>query len=483
MKLSKEALSLLSNSAWSLFGTFISKGLMFFAWVIVANILGKTINGEIGVLRSTINLFIAFVGTGFGITLTKYLSKYKDEETERTSKILSLTLTASFFFGIIISLTYYILSPWIANKVLAAPHLLYVIRINTFLLFFSIMNGVFLGCLQGFEKFKTTTWINSVFGVCLFIFLFFGASNNQITGVFWGFIFATIISLVLSIYYTSKTIVEYKIKLTTDFLSEIRILKHFTVPAILSGLMVVPFKWILETLLVRQENGYSEMGLFSALFLFHTLLLMIVNTVNAPMIITMSNSKKNIKLEKLNILLPWAFGVLVALPVLFFPEILGIFFGSDYLKDENYRTTVIFIILITVLVLFKNGMARIMIVNNLMWFSFVSNLVWGIVLVSAFYFNPVKDSVTLALSYAIAYVINILISVPFYVYKKIIPMSIIYSKLSIFVWFFFLFLVYVIFNGLDLDNLSKVILLTLFFIIFCLCFYKMFLNEEKNFRD
>ena len=222
MNFSKDIRILLSHSLWSFFGTFISRGLMFVTWVLVANILGKTINGEVGVLRSTINLFISFVGTGFGLTLTKYIVKYQNKSLEQTNKIISASIFYSIILGLVLSLLYYYFSPLIATELLKAPHLLFTIRISVILLFLSISNSVFLGFLQGFEKFKEISIINIIYGISLFVFVFFGAKTMGINGTFIGFILAMFISLFISLLYAYKTFKIEKLQFPIQIILPLR---------------------------------------------------------------------------------------------------------------------------------------------------------------------------------------------------------------------------------------------------------------------
>lgn len=453
---------------------------MFFAWVLVANILGKTVNGEIGVIRSTVNLFISFVGTGFGITLTKYIASYINSDTDRINRIISLNLIASFILSIFIGLGYYALIPYISEELLFAPHLEAPLRISVILLLLSIYNGVLLGVLQGFSKFRAVSFINAAYGVFLFVAIYFGSVKFGINGTFIGFSIAMFLSLVLAFIVTIKTLKKNNVILTLNIKEELPILLNFTAPVILSGLMVVPFKWYLDTLLVRQDNGYNEMGLFTALFLFHTLILMTANTLNAPFITMMSSNNNIERINKLNLVLPWSLGIFAAVPILMFPEIIGILFGSEYVNDKNFDTTIVLIIIITVLVMYKNGMARIMIVNNLMWFSFVSNLLWGVVIITHFILTPNKDAVGLSLSYIVAYVVNILFILPLYVKKGIIPMSLIKSKESIVIWVLFSTLVFISFRIDHLSIIIRLIFLFLFIIMFSILFYKLLKFKESE---
>ena len=474
MKFSKETTLFLNNSFWSLLGVLISKGLMFLAWVAVANILGKTVNGEIGILRTTVNLFVALVGNGFGVTLTKYLAINRNKDSEFKGKLLGISYTSALVFGIIISIAYYLLTPWISQDILQAPHLIGVLKLNTLLLFFSIVNGVLIGSLQGFEMFKEISILNSIYGIILFFALIYGANSDGIYGVFFGFMLATLISVILGLLLTVKGIKRFRLRINLNFYSEFKILKSFTLPAILTGLMVIPFKWFLETMLVREPSGYKEMGLFSAIFIFHTLLLMIANTVNAPFIISLSSAVKNNKMEKMNLLLPWGLSLISITPILLFPELLGILLDDGYISDPNFRLTTIFIGIFTVLVLYKNGMARIMIINNLMWFSFLSNLIWGVVLLFTFYISPVKDAVSISFAYLIAYLINILFIIPFYLKKNIIPRKIVISKRALIIWCLFGIIVFVSFFSDEIHIAIRSILLGFFLVLFSINFYKSF---------
>jgi O-antigen/teichoic acid export membrane protein len=123
---------------------------MFLAWIIVANILGQTANGEIGVLRTTVSLFVALIGNGFGLTLTKYLALSKESDKRFIGKILGMSITSSIFFGLIITGLYFFLTPWISVVIFEAPHLLEVFQLNSILLFLSVLNGVLLEHFKDF---------------------------------------------------------------------------------------------------------------------------------------------------------------------------------------------------------------------------------------------------------------------------------------------------------------------------------------------
>lgn len=45
---------------WSLFGSVLSKALVFLSWILVARILGRESYGEYGLIRNTVLMFSAF---------------------------------------------------------------------------------------------------------------------------------------------------------------------------------------------------------------------------------------------------------------------------------------------------------------------------------------------------------------------------------------------------------------------------------------
>lgn len=472
IKKSKDLKELTINSFWSLLGAFISKGLLFFAWILVARILGKEANGQVGMIRSTINLFLIFVGSGLSLTTTKYIPQFLGVNDIKTSRIISLTYAISFSFGLILSVILFTLSPLISSNILNNPNLSGTLRIGAILLFINSLNSVSLGCLQGLKKFKVITLLTSINGVVILFFVYFGSLYYGIDGAFVGL---TISAFTLMIAYFIKlkdTFKVKKIEFRKDFLKEIDTLKRFTAPAILAGVMVVPFKWGTDAIMVNTSDGYQELGLFAAIILFQTFLIMATEVVNAPMITLMSKKEVSKDVSKVNIIVPWFVGVLTVLPIMLFPNFFGQIFGDEYSMDNNYIPTLMLVLITTVIMLFKQGIARIMVVNNLMWFSFFSNLIWGLTLIGVLYFSTMKTSISLALSFLVAYSVNLLIILPVYLIKNIVPKKLIISKISILIWFLFGVVSFVSFY-FTFNIIEKFTILLISIVLFIILFFKL----------
>ncbi len=478
IQLSSDIRELVNNSLLSLIGSVISKGLLFIAWLMVAKILGKEGNGEVGIIRSTLNLFVIFVGSGISLTATKYIPEFLVENRRKVNRILSITIITSISLGIILSALLFFTAPFIAEEVLNAPNLSTTLKISSFLLLLSSISSMLSGCLQGFKGFKDLMIINCFYGLSLLIFLYFGATHHGLEGTFIGFTLSTLILVILGIIFLKRQMTRNDIHFTFKFKKEYRILIKFTIPAIMTGLMVIPFKWLVDTILVNSENGFNNLGLYSAVLLFQSLLLMSANTLNAPLITLMAKGNISKSIDKISLIIPWAIGIFACIPILFFSDFFGNLLGQEYVSDISFRPTIFIVMLTSTIMLYKQGLARIMIVNDLMWFSFISNLIWGVVLLSSFYFFSVKNSETLSISYLIAYLVNTIIVFPVYMKKNIIPISLVKSKESILIWIFFFILVIIVYSFPDMGIVFDLVFLFSGLLIFSVLFFRLFFIKE-----
>lgn len=473
---SKDAKEVTINTFWSFLGTFFSKGLTFLGWVVVANILGKELNGEIGIVRSTINLFLIFVGSGLGLTATRYISEHSAINRLKTAKIISLTLLTTIVFACMVSLLLFIFAAEL-SEILNAPLIEDTMRLGAFLLFFGALNSSLKGCIEGFQLFKKSAIINTVYSIVLLVGLYVGAKDNTVYSTFLGFLIASVFYFLLQLITLFRALNERKLRLTINLVEVYPILLKFTIPAILSGAMVIPFKWITEALLVNQKGGYDEMGIFSAIILFQSLLYTVAQTLNSPLVTLMSKKENNLKIDKISLLLPWVIGIFGSIPFILFPELFEIIFSKEYTSDPHFLNTYLVILLSTVIVLYKQGIARIMVVKDLMWFSFLDNLIWGITLILSFYFLAFKGAYGLSLSYLIAYITNIFIILPLYLKWKLIPRFLVTSPLTLLIWVVLILTVAVnLFYEISLS--LRFILSVISNILFIYLFYKLFKHQE-----
>ena len=471
---SPKALELFKGSFWSILGAIVSKGLVFTSWIIVARILGSDGYGQFGIVRSTVLMFTSFAGFSLGITASKHVAEFLVTDKLRTGRILGLTLGFGLVMGCLVGIIFYLLAPWLASETLNAPEITTELEISAVILFFTALNGAQMGALQGFSAFKRIAKINVIQAIISFPLFIIGALYFGVYGTIWAFTISYIIICLLSNAALKKEANNNKINIDySNALQEKATLLTYSLPAFLSGLMVTPIKWYADSLLVSR-GGFEEMGLFTAALTFNNIILVGAGMLSAPFIAIMAKNKdesRNSQFSKFNILAPWAIGVFICAPFLMFPELGGFFFGNSF-AGKTFELTFIMILLFTVVVMFKQGLGRIMAVYNLQWWSFFSNLLWGGVLIASFLTLNEHNSKYLAFSYLVAYIINTIIVLPIYYRRKIIPLNIIDSRESAGIW---LLLIAMSFLGFYLENLIiKLLLLPVFIASLALLFKKNF---------
>lgn len=421
---------------WSMAGSVISRGLMLCATVLVARMLGKTVYGELGMIQSTVGMFSVFAGFGLGLTATKHVAEFRQTDPGRASRIIGLSGLIAMGTGGVMALGLLIFAPWLAEHTINAPHLVGVLRIGALILFINALNGAQTGALSGFEAFKTIAHVNLIIGLISFPILVCGAWFGDLTGAVWALAINLGFNWLLNHLALRKEARRYRVPLTFRNCSrELPILWSFALPATLSGIMVGPANWACRALLANQPDGYDEMGILTAALVFQVLLLFVSNMLGAPLLSMVSNVGANIsdKLSTTNILSSWILGVIVAIPLLCFPEVAQLIFGSDY-ATHSFQVTFSLIMFCTTIMTYKEGLARVLVANSLLWWGLFSNSFWAAILIVSTVFLVRWGAPGLAASLTIAYILNTVVLLPLYYSRNLVPKGTLLSLESSLIW-------------------------------------------------
>ena len=429
---------------WSMAGAVISRGLMLAASVLVARMLGKTGFGELGMIRSTVGMFGVFAGFGLGLTATKHVAEFRQSDPDRAGRIIGLSWLFAMLTGGLMALGLFIFAPWLAEHTINAPHLTGVLRIGALILFINALNGAQTGALAGFEAFKTIAYVNLFVGLFSFPILVGGAYFGGLTGAVWALTINLGVNWLLNHLALRKEACRHNVPFTFRNCSrECSVLWSFSLPAALSSTLAGPVRWACFAMLVNQPEGYGEMGIFTAALAFQVLLLFVGGILNAPLLSMLSNASPNTtdKIGTVNILSSWILGVIAAMPLLCFPEIAQMIFGRDY-QNYTFKVTFSIVVFYTCIMMFKQGLARTLAANNLLWWGFFSNAFWAIILILSALFSVRWGATGLAASFCIAYIVNTLILVPLYYSRKLVPTGTLISIESALIWFILVTLVF-----------------------------------------
>lgn len=412
---------------WSVFGEILSKAFVFLSYIFVARILGREYYGQFGILRTTIMMFALFGGLGLGLTANKFLSEFR-ENKKYCGEIIGLTTSVSFLSGLLFASLVFFFAQYISD-VLRAP-LINEIRISALILLLSAINGSQIGILQGFESYKKLAFASIIQGLTslpLFIcFSYFAGVLGAITAFAINIGIYTIILQVLINREVKKEQITFEYKFKKSILN---LFWRFSLPAALTGIAISPVKWYCETLLVK-NTGFNQLGIFQAAIVITTVIGAICSTLNAPLITISSNLQKSNnknRIKYFTIYGSWFLFIICSLPFLLFPKLIILIFGEKFNDPLLYKTSLL-LILYCGMLMYYQGIMRIIILNNSLWFAFFTNIIEGIVLLLSFIFLIKFGVIGLCYAYVLSYLARIIISLPFIYRYNIIEKNIIFDK-------------------------------------------------------
>jgi len=435
---SQQAHRLARGALWLMVGTLISQGCQFVAVVLVARTLGKVEFGELGVIQSTVGMFGVFAGFGLGVTATKHVAEYRQEDPAKAGRILTMCAAFATAFGGVLTAALFLAAPWLSATTLSAPHLGTLLQVSAPLLFLQALTGAQTGALAGFEAFRSIARVNALAGLTKLPLMVGGVYVAGLSGAVWGLVASagvhwTLTHLALRRAADREGVPFAPLRACSR---EWQLLYRFSLPAVLSGAIVSPVQWLNIAMLVNQPGGYAELGKYNAAVVFQGVMLFLGGVVNTPMLSMLANSHSSSKksLNTVNIVLSWGLGILMALPLAAFPELLKIVYGQDF-DDTSFRHIFVAIIFFTSIIVYKEGLARAVIASSRIWWSFLSNVTWGALAVCGMFLMVKLGALGLALAYGAAYILSTAIFVPFYLQLGLVPRDTLISFEATIIWF------------------------------------------------
>ncbi len=362
-----------------------------------------------GIVRSTINMFVIFGTAGLGITATKYISQYKKTDPEMIQRILSITTLFTLIMAGIIAVVVLFFAPYIAISTLQDPSLCGAMRVGAFLLFCAILNGAFNGILSGFERFKSIA-LNTFKSSCLEgVFIICGAYFYGVLGAVLGYgigVFSLLLFNVVSVRNTlQKNSISYKI---VNFRrQDISVLYKFSLPAALSSFLVAPSYWVIRALLINND-GFEELGVYEAADQWRIIILFVPSALSNIVLPILSGFSKGEERDykkalKMNLLLNVSVAFFLSTMIALFSGLIMKSYGEGF---EN-RLPLILIACSTVFSSFAAVIGVSIVSRGKMWMSLFFNMMWSIQFIGLTYlflrmgYGAVGASMALLLSYII----------------------------------------------------------------------------------
>jgi O-antigen/teichoic acid export membrane protein len=256
---------LASGAFWGGVGGVVSRGAVLVTSFFLARILGQAQFGEYGVVNSTSAMLSAVAGLGVGTTATKYVAQLRNTDKARAGRIISLSSMVTWISGSLYGLVFVVLASWLAEKILAAPHLSQVLRISSISVALGVINGAQHCSLAGFEAFRVTALINIGGGLFQSVAVCLGAWHGGVKGAVMGMAVSTLVTVVMTRFALRMEMCRFGIQnWWREAWAEWPVLVSFSLPAFLTTMIAGPVFWGCNALLANQTNGYSELGIYNA---------------------------------------------------------------------------------------------------------------------------------------------------------------------------------------------------------------------------
>ena len=408
---------------WSLVGGIVARLFPLVAFIFVARALGKEAFGELGTVQSTVALFGVAAGFGVGATATKYVAEYRQRDADRARRIITLSMVVAWITSGGAALVLWLLSPWLAQRTLAAPHLGGTLQIGTLILLLNGINGAQVGVLVGFESFKQIAVVNCTSGVLSFPMLVAGAYWYGLEGAVWALAISTLATCVLTQGALRREAARAGIPPRSyGWTKEWPVLWRYSLPTLLAGFIASPVLWACNAILVNQRNGYLEMGLFNAANLWRQVVLIVpsmVGVVGFPMLANLlaeNNFASFRKVLRANVAFSVGVAAVIAVPVALCAPFIMRAYGSSFVGGQ---TILLMLCVVGVITAALNVVGQSIASEGRMWFGFLLNGVWAIALLGAsLLLIPSRGAFGMALANLIAYGVHLL-TVSLYVFFRL----------------------------------------------------------------
>lgn len=441
-KLDTPYVELISSSVWSITGSVIAKCLLFLVWIFVARVLSPELYGEFSIIKSTTLLFAEFVGMSFSIAATKYIA-------ENLSNVVKLSNLVGFFIfvgvimGAIAFLAVFLLSERICVHMLKAEHLTPFLRASSLVLFVSTLNNGQIGILRGFNKYKIVAKVNLLQILISLPFFIIGSLCYGLKGAVTAYIIYNVVICFIAHHEIRKICHAYNIVPSFKHLAdEIKVVFNYIFPYLISIFITVLAQWYNETKVAALGgDGFIQLGYYSAINVIQTTIISFSVVVCSPFVPIMAKYKKDESsihtLNKLNMFVPLYISMLIAIPLMLFPQIINLFYGDEYATYDMYVLTVI-IASYSVLIIYRQAVARLVAVYEFQWLYMLDSLILAVSFVVGFKLLYSHGVMGLTYTFLISYLLSFVIFTPIYIYKGVIQKDIFEDK---FLWFLILSLV------------------------------------------
>lgn len=335
---------LLKNSAWGTLGTGTGRILNLLAMILLARSLSLTDFGYFGLVQATLGVFAIFAGAGLGVTATRFLAEYRHTDLPRAGRILGLVWNTAFITIGAVLLIVLLASGRMAQGLVQVGE---VGKLTAALMlggvFFALqtVRGIQDSILMGLERFREVAALKLAEGLLVLLLMPPMAAWQGLLGAFAGLILGTGLALTLGWAMTSRATRGEGI--ATDWSGmrgEWPILRSFSLPSMMSGMVATPVLWFGIWMLSRQPDGITQVALYNAAYQWHgplVLVPMVLCAASMPVLVQAWTAGEMRQFRRMYLILSataLGVGMLPALALALLREPIMASYGPEYLAGQ-----------------------------------------------------------------------------------------------------------------------------------------------------
>lgn len=398
------------GALWTLTGTALGKLLVLAAGMACAHLMSQTTFGELGMVRSTINMFVVFGSAGLGVTATHFIARYRQDDAMHAASIIRLSNAFAWLMGGCLMVAMACCGRHLAANVLHAPHLYTSFILGGIMLLGATINGALNGILTGLEDFKAIAQCTLCGSVAEALLMTLGAWLFRLEGAIVGFGLGIFVLYACYRYAAHKALQRENIPTHAAIRrDDWMLLLRFSLPAALSALTVTPVFWALRTMIVRHE-GYSELALFEAADQWKVAVMFVPVAISQIALPILSSMRQASTFQQTLHLHLWLIGIisaLLSLAMIVAAPLLMVCFGKDY----GDTTTLTLLALSVVFACMANVIEMAIYSIGKMWTALAFNIAWGatVCIVAALLMTRWHAASAAAVAILAAYIVKTLI--------------------------------------------------------------------------
>lgn len=400
------AKKLVFDSLVALSGTVVARTIGLIGSILLARLIGPKYLGEFAIVQNTIATTALFAGLGLGLLSTKNVAKHRDTNPSYVKNYVSKSIKSVTALAAVLSVLWYIAANKVSINLIGDESLCNHVKISAFCLLFVTVNGVQLGVLAGFERYKRIAVINITNSILTAVICYILALKLNSVGCVLGYCLVSLFSFLQSSYYINIEIkgLSSKSDNKIDHRSISVVLE--CLPVLLTMAMVAPAMWIGNVILAKTNSGVQELGNLNIAVQWRTIILFIPSVIVQPLLASVAKTKNETEIFQLlwrSILVCVSICSLVAIGIYIFRDNLGEVYGSKY---SELGVLIKYGSISAVFASISVPCIQVYIAINKAWTNFIIHFVWGCVFLGYLGLQMEINALEASKAYVIAYILQ-----------------------------------------------------------------------------